>query len=365
MIDASMKKILDYVERNLTEDFSLNQLAKYSNFSPYYCSVIFHKYFGETMKSYIKKRRIISAAGELKSTEKRIIDIAIEYGYSSQEAFSRAFSTMLGITPKKFRENPLPLAVYQKNSEPLLKNKESLYMKNETIKHVQSQIERNYPSTTLHILNGMSMLYSFKESELMNENAVYIPFNEAMCWGEADKEIFSPEFTEKRATSLNSTPEKYKNIVIDHLSPLFDESYDIIVLWFGDDMFCQINFITILAYLEQINYQGDVLFCMALEQKDEMLSDAVEIDISGYNNIYKTVLCDRKKPDFKLLPVTYQAINLYLSYRTESSEISRYIRNNIDKEELVKELMTLFPQYGLGDLQYLWMIEEAKKNKTL
>ncbi|QAA32409.1 helix-turn-helix transcriptional regulator [Clostridium manihotivorum] len=365
MIDASMRKILDYVERNLTEDFSLNQLAKYSNFSPYYCSVIFHRYFGETMKSYIQKRRLLCAAEELKNTENRIIDIAIKYSYSSQEAFSRAFSTTFGMTPKKFRLNPLPLAAYQKNIDPLLKDKESLYMKNETIKHVQSQIEKNYPSRTLHILNGMSMLQAFQESKLMNEEAVYIPFNEAMCWGEADEEIFSTEFIKKRAASLNSTPEEYKNIVIEQLKPLLVDSFDIIVLWFGDDMFCQINFITILAYLEQINYQGDVLFCMALEQKDEMLSDAMEIDINGYNNIYKTVLCHREKPDSKLLPVTYQAINLYLSYRTEGSEISRYIRNNIDKKDLVKELMTLFPQYGFGDLQYLWMIDEIKNNKAL
>ncbi len=75
---------------------------------------------------------------------------------------------------------------------------------------------------------------------------------------------------------------------------MFDEQFDIIVLWFGDDMFCQMNFITILAYLEQIYFDGDVLFCMAQEQTDKMLSDAVEIDIDGYNYIYKTILCDRK-----------------------------------------------------------------------
>ncbi|WP_315115467.1 hypothetical protein [uncultured Clostridium sp.] len=92
-----------------------------------------------------------------------------------------------------------------------------------------------------------------------------------------------------------------------------------------------------------------------------MLSDAVEIDIDGYNYIYKTILCHRKKCDGKLLPVTYQAMNLYLSYREENSNIIRYIKKNLNKENILEELLTLFPQYGLGDLQYRWMIEEVKK----
>lgn len=365
MMDIDMRRILDFVEKNLTEDFSLNNLAKHFNFSPYYCSVIFHKYFGETMKSYIQKRRLLCAANDLKSSKRKIIDIAIKYGYSSQEAFSRAFSAMIGVSPKRFRENPLPLAVYQKNSIPLFQSKESIVMKNETIKNLQNEIERKYPLKTLHILNGLCMLNSFKKDELMREKAVYVPFNEAMCWGETIKKIFSPEFIKKRACSLNSTPEDYKRIVIEPLKPLFDERFDIIVLWFGDDMFCQMNLITILSYLEQIHFEGDVLFCMAHEQTDEMLSDAVEIDIEGYNEIYKTILCDRKKCDMKLLPVTYQAMNLYLGYRDENSDIKRYIRNNLNKEGLVKELLTLFPQYGFGDLQYEWMIEDIKKKKTI
>ncbi|GKU27445.1 helix-turn-helix transcriptional regulator [Clostridium folliculivorans] len=358
MITSDMKKILDYVEQNLDEDFSLNDLASNCNFSPYYCSVIFHKYFGETMKSYGQKRRLVCAANELKDTNNRIVEIAIKYGYSSQEAFSRAFSLMFGVSPKRFRENPKPLAAYQKNSHPPIKNKENTAMKNETIKNVQSQIKRDYPFKTLHILNGLNMLNFFRKNQLINKNEAYVPFNEAMCWGETAEEIFSPEFIEKRTRSLKSTLEEYKKIVIEPLKPLFDEEFDIIVLWFGDDMFCQMNLITILAFLEQIHFKGDVLFCMAEEQTDTMLPDAFEIDIENYTEIYKTIMCYRKKCDIKLLPVTYQAMNLYLTYREENSDIKRYIKNYINKEDLIKDLLTLFPQYGLGDLQYKWMIEE-------
>jgi hypothetical protein len=92
-----------------------------------------------------------------------------------------------------------------------------------------------------------------------------------------------------------------------------------------------------------------------------MLPDAVEIEIDGYKAIYKTILCNRNKCEKSLLPVTYQAMNLYLGYREEKSEVIRYIKNNLHKENLVRELLTLFLQYGFGDLQYEWMIEEVKK----
>jgi AraC-like DNA-binding protein len=261
MMETNMKRMLDFVEENLTGDLSLSKLASEFHFSPYYCSVMFHRYFGETMKRYIQRRRILCAAKELTCTDDRIVDIAIKYGYSSQEAFSRAFSSMIGMSPKRFRENQLPLAVYQKGSQ----NREGAAMKNETIKKIQGHIERTYSLKTLHILNGLCMLESFQQNSLMNETAVYVPFNEAMCWGETDETIFSPEFIQTRARSLKSTEEEYKKIVIEPLKLLFDEQFDIIVLWFGDDVFCQMNLITILAYLEQIQFDGDVLFCMAQE----------------------------------------------------------------------------------------------------
>lgn len=55
---------------------------------------------------------------------------------------------------------------------------------------------------------------------------------------------------------------------------------------------------------------------------------------------------------WEVLFVTYQAMNLYLYYREENSDIIRYIKKNLNKENIVEELLTLFPQYGLGDLQY-------------
>lgn len=359
-----MKRMLDYVEAHITEDLSLSKVAKELHFSPYYCSVMFHRYFGETMKSYVQRRRILCATKELEGTNNRIIDIAMKYGYSSQESFSRAFSRTIGMSPKRFRDKPLPFAVYEKY-KPM---EEEVGVKNETITNIHRHLEKEYPLKTLHILNGLCMLESFQQHHLMSETATYLPFNEAMCWGEVSEVIFSPEFIQARTDSLKSTEAEYKKIVMEPLKPLFEEQFGIIVLWFGDDMFCQMNLITILAYLEQIQFEGDVFFCMVREQTDSMLPDAVEMKIEGYNDIYNTIICQQKAYNGALLPVTYQAMNLYLSYQEEKSEIIRYIKKNLHKENLVRELLTLFPQYGLGDLQYEWMIEAIEteeKRKVL
>lgn len=228
----------------------------------------------------------------------------------------------------------------------------------DTIKHLQEQIEAKSSMNILHILNGSCMLEKFKNNKLMNKKATYVSFNEAMCWGETDTEIFSNSFIKKRVESLQTTEEAYRKIVLEALKPLFEQKFEIIVLWFGDDMFCQINLITILAYLEQIGYSGDVLFCMALERVDEILEDAFEIDTNGYLDIYKDVLCNRQKPGLEMLSVTYQAVNMYLTYRKDKSPIVKYIKSNLGKENLIVDLLILFPEYGLGDLQYQMLIDE-------
>ncbi|AET68032.1 DNA-binding domain-containing protein, AraC-type [Desulfosporosinus orientis DSM 765] len=356
-MQSEIEKAVLYVEENLTGNLSLSDVAQYCGYSPYYVSVLFHQAFGETLKSYIKKRRLTCAAEDIKNTQISIINIAIKYGYSSQEAFSRAFADMFGITPNKYRRTKSPIQVTYKKRTSIICGNEGNGVMNNIVRNLQVRIEEKYPVNILHVLNGLDMLKKFKKSRLINEKQTYVPFNEAMCWGETAIEIFSDSFIEKRVNSLKTTEAEYHRIVLEPLKPIFNKEFDIIVLWFGDDMFCQINLITILAYLEQIKYQGDVLFCMALERISGMFPDAFEIDINGYVNIYEAVLCEHKMPDSKVLPVTYQAIKMYLNYMEEESPILKYIRSNLGKENLMAELFALFPEYGLGDLQYQGIID--------
>ncbi|WP_251860111.1 hypothetical protein [Clostridium sp. Marseille-Q2269] len=70
-------------------------------------------------------------------------------------------------------------------------------IKNENIKHIQNEIERKYPLKTLHILNGLCMFNYFEEYGLMSEKARYVPFNEAMCWGETEEKFSHPNLLKR------------------------------------------------------------------------------------------------------------------------------------------------------------------------
>lgn len=357
---VEINQIITYIENHITEDLSLNDIARAINYSPYYCSTNFRLFTGTSIKRYIHKRRLYLAAQDLKETSNRIIDIAYEYSYQSQEAFSRAFSNCFGMSPLAFRKDNKPVGHYHELHQ--VEVIEEVYMKGEVVQHLQEKIAKAYPTDVLHLLNGGCMLEEFKTKKWMFEAATYLPFNEAMCWGRAEAEVFSEAFITQRAKALDSPLEKYEEIVCQTLRPLFDQKFDVIVLWFGDDMFCQINLLTVLAYLDQNNYKGDVLFCMADEVKDEMLPDALAIDIEGWSDVYEQVVCKQTMPKLIKLPVMYQGIKHYLNYRNDDGEINRYIKKHIDKDKqnLILELFKTFPYYGLGDLQYNNMIDLIK-----
>lgn len=109
--NETVQKMIDWIENNICENPSLIKMSKQIGYSSYYCSVQFHKISGMTIKSYISNRRLALATIELRDTSKRIIDIAIKYGYSSQEAFTRAFSMMFECTPASYRRNPVPIPI--------------------------------------------------------------------------------------------------------------------------------------------------------------------------------------------------------------------------------------------------------------
>lgn len=101
--------MIDWIEQNLGENSVLLQMSAQIGYSPYYCSSQFHKICGMTMKSYIAGRRLAKAALALRDTNARILDIAIEHGFSSQEALTRAFTATFGCTPASYRKNPIPI----------------------------------------------------------------------------------------------------------------------------------------------------------------------------------------------------------------------------------------------------------------
>lgn len=355
-----IQEMIDWIEVHLFEDFSLLRLSEKMGYSPYYCSFKFRHHTGVSIKSYRTLRRLFLASISLAETRERILDIAIEHGYSSQEAFARAFKEVFGVTPMVFRKHPKPWQSYFKLNIEQGEDMKMLDISQKlVITELQNQLTAFADQDILNVLNGQVMYEQFRTQELMGQSD-YVPFNEAMCVHAATGDIFSPSFNQVRAEGHHSSVTGYEKVVIQPLEPLFNHSYRCIVLWFGEDMFCQINLLTIMSYLEQSGYDGIVYFNAVQEQTYDV--QQTEITLGGYTSLYREVILEKKMPDSPLMPVMYQGVSLYLDLHQADNELTRYIASHPkeSKEEVMQTMLKLFQRYGLGDRQYLELIEKVR-----
>ncbi|MCI8308608.1 MAG: helix-turn-helix domain-containing protein [Lachnospiraceae bacterium] len=105
----AVQNMIEWIENNIEQNRILENLSKAIGYSPWYCSVLFHNVTGMTLKSYASGRRLARATEEIRDTDERILDIAIKYGYSSQEALSKSFKEQFGCTPAAYRKAPIPI----------------------------------------------------------------------------------------------------------------------------------------------------------------------------------------------------------------------------------------------------------------
>ncbi|TDY67373.1 AraC family transcriptional regulator [Leptospira meyeri] len=92
------------MEKQLDEGIGLNQIAFFTGYSEWHFHRLFKSIQGENVKEYIRRLRLEKAAYELKITNFPILEIAIESGFLSHEAFSKAFKRVIGSTPSEFRK---------------------------------------------------------------------------------------------------------------------------------------------------------------------------------------------------------------------------------------------------------------------
>lgn len=100
----ALTKTFDYIEEYLTRPFTVDDLCVNCGFSRAHFSRLFHAFTGHTLRAYVRNRRLTEAGMRLVNTDHSILDIALDYQFSSQEAFTRAFNDGFGTTPGKFRK---------------------------------------------------------------------------------------------------------------------------------------------------------------------------------------------------------------------------------------------------------------------
>jgi AraC family transcriptional regulator len=100
----TISNMIETIEDHLTEDITLDDLAQEAGYSKYHLHRMFSGLVGFSVHQYIRRRRLTEAARQLLFSHRAILDIAIAYGYASQQAFTLAFKEMYKLTPQQFRK---------------------------------------------------------------------------------------------------------------------------------------------------------------------------------------------------------------------------------------------------------------------
>lgn len=109
-----LNQAIDYIEENITQTLEMEEIAKAALLSKYYFQRVFHVITGITVADYVRNRRLSLAAEEIMMTKNPITDIALEYGYDSADAFTKAFRRLHGVTPSALRKGEASLKLFPK-----------------------------------------------------------------------------------------------------------------------------------------------------------------------------------------------------------------------------------------------------------
>ena len=92
-----------------SEAMTLSILSRKFGYSQHYTSRKFREVSGVKLQDYLRNRRMVFAAKEIRETDKGILEIAMDFGFSSNEAFTRAFRKAYGVTPSEYRKRPVSI----------------------------------------------------------------------------------------------------------------------------------------------------------------------------------------------------------------------------------------------------------------
>ena len=105
---AVLNRVIDLIEEQMTEEIDLAGLANDLGTTEYHVRRMFSSLAGMPLSEYIRRRRMTVAAAEVLG-DRDLLGTAVRFGYSSTEAFNRAFRAVHGVSPGEARRNGGPL----------------------------------------------------------------------------------------------------------------------------------------------------------------------------------------------------------------------------------------------------------------
>lgn len=110
-IDA-VQRMQDYIISHLDQAITLEALAQAAGYSPFHCIRVFKDLTGKTPFDYVRALRLTRAAQMLLDSDERVLDVALDSGFDSQDGFARAFARQFAIAPRAYRRERLPVSYF-------------------------------------------------------------------------------------------------------------------------------------------------------------------------------------------------------------------------------------------------------------
>ncbi len=111
---SRLTECVEYIDAHLTDEIDVDVLCNMACLSRMYFFRMFEAVTGTGYREYVRNRKMTLAAKDLQTSDAKVIDVAFKYGYSSSEAFSRAFKSVHGVSPSLVKEDGISLKSYGK-----------------------------------------------------------------------------------------------------------------------------------------------------------------------------------------------------------------------------------------------------------
>jgi len=100
----AMQDILEYIDENINGEINAGILAARAGFSEYHFCHVFRWCIGYSVMEYVRNRKLAFATAQL-SENRKVIDIAMDYGFETHSGFTKAFKRYFGCPPEVYRRH--------------------------------------------------------------------------------------------------------------------------------------------------------------------------------------------------------------------------------------------------------------------
>lgn len=98
-----IRSLLQWIESNLGQDLHLDEVSRRSGYSRWHLQRLFRQHTGFSLAEYIRQRRLTESALTLLNSDDAILQVAMNYGFDTQQAYTRTFKNYFRITPGQLR----------------------------------------------------------------------------------------------------------------------------------------------------------------------------------------------------------------------------------------------------------------------